>query len=121
VLTSPDLGAAITFQIFYLDPPPKPPIDLKKTRAEVLSRFPESKLVREIPCYLSALQGIAFDLERPGANDVRITTRHALIPFAGGMLEFSLTAPKAKFEHYRIAFSSLMTSFQVEPWSGGKK
>jgi len=121
LLTSPDLTAAITIQVLSLEHPPKAPLEAEPLRAELMRRFPGAKILRESRCYLSAIQGLAFDLERAGDKGARVVTRQAFAPFSGGMLEFSLTAPQNKFESLRLAFSNVLTSFQIEAWAGSGK
>lgn len=109
-----NLLASLRIHVARLDSPGRPEVNGSALRAEVQSRFPGAKLVREFTCHTSGSHGMAFDLERPAANRLRIMTRVAFVPFSEGWLEFTLSGPPAKFEQYHLTFGNLLASFREE-------
>jgi hypothetical protein len=114
VLTSRDLAASMTLKIVLTNQPGAAPLAPEPLRLRVLESLPEARILREFPCYTSALKGLAFDLERVAGNRTKLVTRQAYVPFGAGMLELSLTTPASRFPKFKSAFSSLLTSFRIE-------
>jgi hypothetical protein len=94
-------------------PGPTNSMDIQVLRDELAVRFAGSKITEESQCYTSDGRGPAFDLEWV-INGNSVSVRIGFVPFAGGIIEFSLTATPENFGECRLPFGNLLTSFGVE-------
>ena len=114
-LTPPDLMASIQFKITRPGPDLGEESQSSLLRTQIQTRYPGAVIIREFNCYTGGSQGLAFDLERVVQKKSKIAMRLAFVPFAGGRVEFNLTASAQKFEDYHRAFGNLLTSFRIDP------
>lgn len=113
-LLSGDQIACISFKFVMKEIAFEEKPDSGKWRKEALRRYPRAKMLSESGCYSGQGQGICFEFERVASNKAKLSTRLAFVPFADGVVEFLLTVPKEKAEHYNFTFANLLTSFRSE-------
>ena len=119
VIAAPDLSATLTLQVFD---------NLWRTngwnwaavRHDLCTRNPQSHLVREIDCYASDAAGKAYDIEQKAANDAKLITRTAVVPFQSGIAEITLTTVKSRFADQTYVFGTFMSSLRFASLSANR-
>lgn len=106
-ILSTDLTTSITIQLTPLAPnEPRP------RRMELLvHQFPDEIIGKSVRCHTGLGPSRSYDIDRKPVDGVRITSRiiHAFTPtFA---VQFTLTAPAAKFDEHTTTFANLVNSF----------
>lgn len=119
-LTPPDFAASVSVRILPADPPSASDAPKEYLQQELLKRFRGAKIVDVQPCYLSGLEGLAFDLERTTGQGTKLATRVCSVPFPGGQVEFCLTAAPGKLKQSSLSLNVLMTSFEIEAADAGQ-
>ena len=83
-------------------------------KAEILARFPGSKITQTFPCHTSGAEGTAFDLESQVEDRPPLSIRFAVVPIEQNIVEFTLTTETSKFAKHHWTFGNLLTSFRVD-------
>jgi hypothetical protein len=120
-LTAPDFAASISVRILPADPSSAVDSLAESLQQKLLRRFPGARIVSVQPCYLSGLEGLAFDLERPTGQPARLASRVCWVPFSGGLAEFCLTTTPGKLKESDLALKVLMTSFEIQAANSGQE
>jgi hypothetical protein len=113
-LRSRDYGATLVLQIQPEISALRAPVNLSALRQRVRERFRGAAVREEFTCYANDLQGPAFELQEQNAQGVTICYRVAFVPFAGGCVEFTLTAAASQAASARADFGVFLTSFNIE-------
>jgi hypothetical protein len=119
VMVSKDQAASLTVR-FVRDVNPDRELEAAVLQGRLQKAFPEARIVEEFVCYCAGKRGLAFDLERVGANKTKVGTRCAFVRLAGEMIEFDLTTAASRFGDYVPAIRGVMNSFSVESVDQGK-
>jgi hypothetical protein len=110
-----DYSATLVFKITPLGTNSTPELNLESLRAQIAERYPESKILREFESPAMDSRARVFDIEWVVNRKNKVAMRLAFAAYAGGRVEFNLTAPPEKLSRYHVLFGTFMTSFHVEP------
>jgi len=120
-LTPPDYAASISVRILPPEPTSAAGSLAESLQPKLLQRFPGARIVSVEPCYVSGLEGVAFDLERPTGQGERLAIRLCCVPFAGGLAEFCLSTTAGNLKESGLALNVLMTSFGIQAAGSGQE
>jgi hypothetical protein len=80
--------------------------------AELLSsRYPGGRIRETYATWTGVGEGLGFDIERKGGNGTRLVSRVVYARQDWGNIEFTLTAPAAKFSDSTTPFANAISSF----------
>jgi len=119
LLTPSDYAASLSVRILPADPAMATDSPAEAVQQKLLKRFPGAKVVDTQPCYLSGMEGLAFDLERTTGQGTKLATRVCCVPFPGGQVEFCLATTPGKRKESDVSLNVLMTSFEIEAAKSG--
>lgn len=112
--TSGDYRSVIKFQIGDDNSEQVPKLRAEQLRQMIAVEFPGVTITEEFPCYTAGASGLAFDSELAVNDQLHVITRVAFVPVVGGIVHFSLTAPREQFAARQIDFTRLLNSFRDE-------
>lgn len=87
----------------------------EELREKIRREYPRARVKEEFACHTGGGSGLAFDLEERGAQGLVTATRLAFVPFAGGMIEFTLVTPADRLQQNHLLFGHFLNSFRVGP------
>jgi hypothetical protein len=82
-------------------------------RARLEERLERTHVVQEFKSYSMNAEGLGFDLEQRLNETTRAAFRIALIPFAGGAVEFELRSSAEQATNFHRVFRHLVGSFSA--------
>lgn len=112
MLTSKDRAASISMAFVAPNPALSKDAALEMLRPQILSRFPQSRIIAEFPCYTGSYAGRGFDVEWTGPGEVGMSARVALFAAADSTIEFTLNTMTSRFRKAQSVLGGLLTSFQ---------
>lgn len=89
----------------------------EELREKIRREYPKARVKEEFACHTGGGSGLAFDLEERGAQGLVTATRLAFVPFAGGMIEFTLVTPADRLQQNHLLFGHFLNSFRTSPRS----
>jgi hypothetical protein len=112
VLNSPDYGCFISVRFIAAGPPETGAVPIESWRNQALSEFPNATLSNQFSINAANHSGPAYELQwtNPGGTDESACA--AFVPFAAGVLEFSLLTHSNKYPDGKYFFHSLLLSLQ---------
>lgn len=96
----------------------KPELKPDKVRETLLESQPDARILKEFAASAGNLSGQGFELQWRSATGSMVSSRIAIIPFPGGMLEFSLTALTQRIRQLDWPLNQVMLSFRQAPIQG---
>lgn len=87
----------------------------EELREKIRREYPKARVKEEFACHTGGGSGLAFDLEERGAQGLVTATRLAFVPFAGGMIEFTLVTPADRLQQNHLLFGHFLNSFRTSP------
>jgi len=109
VMITSDLSTSITVDFLEADPTKT----AQKRAGELLSsRYPEGRLHQSFAFLTGLGEGTAFDIERQAGDAPKLASRVVYAMQDSGVVEFTLTTPRARFAEWTTTFANLVNSFQ---------
>jgi hypothetical protein len=109
VMIAVDLTTSITVDFLEADTTKT----VQKRAAELLSsRYPEGRLRQTFAFFTGLGEGTAFDIERQVGDAPKLASRVIYAIQDAGVVEFTLTTPRAKFGDWTTTFANVVNSFQ---------
>lgn len=112
VLISPDYSCFITVRFIAAGPSDTEAIQLESSRNQALSEFPGATITSEFSITAANHSGPAYELQWKNTSGAGESACAAFIPFAAGVLEFSLLTHSDKYPDGNYFFRSLLFSLQ---------
>lgn len=112
VLNSPDYGCFISVRFIIAGPPETKAIPLESWRNQALNEFPNATISREFSITAANHSGPAFELQWTNPSGTVESACTVFIPFAAGVLQFSLLTHSDKYADGNYSFRSLLLSLQ---------
>lgn len=96
----------------------KPELKPDKVRETLLESQSDAKIIKEFAASAGSLSGLGFELQWRSATGAMVSSRIAVIPFPGGILEFSQTALTQRLRQLDWPLNQIMLSFRQAPIQG---
>jgi hypothetical protein len=111
VMIASNLTTSITVDFIGFESVPDRIDDALKDLLSV--RYPDGRLQERFPSFSGLGGATAFDVERKAANSLSLASRVVYASQPWGVVEFTLTAPTAKFAEFTASFANTVNSFQL--------
>jgi len=112
VLSSPDYGCFISVRFSAAKPPETEVLQLESWRNQALTEFPSATISSEFSIHAAGHSGPAYELQWTNPSGTGESACAVFIPFAAGVLEFSLLTHSDKYADGRFFFQALLLSLQ---------
>lgn len=108
VMIAVDLTTSIT--VDFLEADATKPVQMRA--GELLSsRYPEGRQLQTFAVFTGLGEGTAFDIERRSGDAPKLASRVVYARQDSGVVEFTLTTPKARFAEWTTPFANVVNSF----------
>lgn len=107
VMIAADLTTSMTIDFLEADKTAR-----ERVRELLASRYPEGRLRQTFGALTGLGGGTAFDIERQVGDAPKLASRVIYAIQDWGVVEFTLTTPKAKFADWTTTFANVVNSFQ---------
>lgn len=117
-LSTADGAGLIKLRIREREDRETPKLTPETVRESLLGDHPDAQVVSEYAASAGSLMGMGMELQWRAAGAAMVSSRIALIPFPGGIIEFSQTARTQQLGLLNQAANQVFLSFRQAPVGG---